>query len=115
MCEEAAMRLKYKNKPQTADGIKFASKAELRRYGELKLMEKAKEITDLKVHPEYYLQVNGIQICRYVGDFAYWTNGEPGTRRYIVEDVKGVRTRTYSLKKKLMFACLQINVEEIDA
>lgn len=106
---------KYHNKPQKVDGLRFDSKAEAKRYGELKLRQMAHEIADLKIHPAYYLSVNGIQVCKYVADFAYWTNGEPGSRRYVCEDVKGVRTAAYVIKKKLMLAVLQINVEEIQA
>lgn len=102
---------KYRNKPIQVDGIRFASKAEAKRYGELTLLEKAGEIADLKVHPSFYLTVNGIEVCKYVADFAYWV--VPGNRKYVVEDVKGVRTRDFVIKKKLMLACLGINVEEI--
>jgi hypothetical protein len=103
---------KYRNKPQEIDGIRFDSKAEAKRYGELMIRQKAGEITDLKVHPPYWLTVNGIEICKYVGDFAYWTN-DGDDRQYILEDVKGVKTRLYMLKKKLVLACLGINITEI--
>ena len=33
--------LKYRNEPTSVDGIRFASKKEAWRYGELKLLEKA--------------------------------------------------------------------------
>lgn len=102
---------KYGNKPVKVDGFKFPSKAEARRYAELVLAQKAGIISDLKIHPEFYLSVNGIEVCKYVGDFSYWT--EDGERQYVLEDVKGVKTRIYMLKKKLMLACLGINVKEV--
>lgn len=99
---------KYRNSPTVVDGVTFASKAEARRYSELKLSEKAGQIASLKVHPEFYLEVNGVQICKYVGDFGYYANG-----RYVLEDVKGVRTAVYQLKKRLMLACLAIPIVEV--
>lgn len=43
---------KYHAKPTTVDGIRFASKAEARRYSELRLLEKAGEIKNLEAHAE---------------------------------------------------------------
>ena len=108
----AAHMRKYRNKPQELDGYKFASKAEARRYTELAIAQKAGEITDLKVHPAFWLTVNGIEVCKYVGDFSYWADEG---KRYVLEDVKGVRTALFILKKKLVLACLGINVTEIKA
>ena len=48
---------KYKNVWTTVDGIKFQSKAEARRYSQLKLLEKAGEVFDLALQPAY-------QLCR---------------------------------------------------
>lgn len=47
---------KYHNKKIIQDGIKFDSKLENKRYNELKMLEKAKIITDLKLQPKYELQ-----------------------------------------------------------
>lgn len=92
------------------DGIKFASKAEAKRYAFLKLRMRAKEITGLECHPAYDLTVNGHKIGVYTADFRYVENGET-----IVEDVKGGPTATtdYKLRAKLLFALTGIKVREI--
>ena len=46
---------KYRNKKVEVDGILFDSKKEANRYMELKLLEKAGEITDLKRQVRYEL------------------------------------------------------------
>lgn len=91
---------KYRAKKTVVDGITFDSKAEANRYVLLKLMEKANDITDLKLQPEYPLKVNGVMVCKAIWDFRYM---EPG-RGVVIEDVKGVRTPVYRLKKKLFEA-----------
>ena len=83
---------KYRNKPTTVDGIRFASKAEARRYGELKLLEKAGEISGLDLQPAYNLHTFNMldqPVCvgKYVADFTYNENG-----REVVEDVKSPAT-----------------------
>ena len=103
---------KYRNKPVTVDGHRFASKAEAKRYGELKLLEKAGEITRLTLQARYRLTVNGVKICDYIADFAY-LSGPKNT--LTVEDVKGVRTAVYRIKKKLMKAIYGIDIVEIEA
>ena len=46
---------KYKAKPLTVDGIRFASQREGSRYRELKLLEKAGQITGLELQPVFEL------------------------------------------------------------
>jgi hypothetical protein len=101
---------KYRAKPTTIDGIRFASKAEARRYQELKLLERAGEIHNLETHPKYTLSVNNQVICTYTADFRYEESGE-----VIVEDVKSRPTMTpvYRLKKKLMKAIYDIDIKEV--
>ena len=103
-------QLKYRNKPVEVDGIRFASKAEARRYGELKLLERAGEIADLRLQPPFRLDVNGLHIADYRGDFAY-RNVRTGMAG--VEDVKGVRTDSYRLKRLLMKACHGVDIVEV--
>lgn len=93
--------LKYRNKPTEVDGIRFASKAEARRYTELKLLERAGEISDLKLQPRYPMIVKGQHVCVYVGDFEYRDNN---TGRIVTEDKKGVKTDVFVLKSKLFQA-----------
>ena len=53
----ARQRPKYRAVPTVIDGIRFASKAEARRYGELRLLEQAGEIRDLVRQPRFALYV----------------------------------------------------------
>jgi hypothetical protein len=92
---------KYRNVPTEIDGIKFASKREAKRYCELKLLEKAGEIKDLRLQPRYPLTVNGLHVCTYVADFEYSWTALPST---VTEDAKGVRTRDFINKAKLFHA-----------
>lgn len=95
-------RSKFFNKPTIVDGIRFHSKKEARRYQELKLELKAGKIRDLKLQPSFELWLNGKLICRYISDFQY-IQVEP-TMQIVVEDVKGVLTDVYKLKKKMFLA-----------
>lgn len=93
---------KYRNVPTVVDGITFASKREAKRYAELKLLEKAKQIRGLELQPKFPCIVDGKKVCTYIADFGYW-EGEGHT----VEDVKSpasARNPTYRLKKKLVEA-----------
>lgn len=96
--------MKYHNKKTTVDGIAFDSAAEARRYAELKLLERAGKIKDLKLQPMFELlpafQKNGKRYRKttYIADFSYFDNE---SMKNVVEDVKGVKTQIYSLKKKL--------------
>ena len=80
---------KYRNEKIQIDRYVFDSKAEGKRYRELALLERAGEITELKLQPRFLLQEsfkkNGktYRKIEYVGDFMYLQNG-----KYIVEDIK---------------------------
>lgn len=88
---------KYKNVAQVIDGIRFPSKAEARRYSELRLLELGKQIRDLKRQVTFALYgKNGSPICRYRADFTYWEGD-----KYVVEDRKGFETPEFKLKAKL--------------
>lgn len=101
---------KYKAQKTEIDGVTFASKAEAKRYFELKLLERAKEIFNLELQPKYDLVVNGDLVCRFIPDFRYKTK----EGRLVIEDAKGVRTPVYSIKKKLFQALFPgLSVEEI--
>ena len=100
----AAYRTKYHNRPTTIDGIRFDSASEARRYAQLRLMVQAGEITMLRVHPVYNLvdgftRGNGERIrpITYEADFEYQRPGQ----RPAVEDVKGVETDVFKLKRKI--------------
>ena len=103
---------KYRAKKTTIDGITFDSKKEAARYAELKLMERGKAIKYLKLQPEFPIEVKDhkgdyVKICTYKADFVYHEGD-----RLIVEDVKGVRTPVYKLKKKLVEALYGIEIIE---
>lgn len=106
----ARKKNKYGAKKQRVDGHAFDSKAEAKRYGELKLLEKAGEIHFLEVHPQYHMYVKGLLIAAYKADFGY----RDRLGRQHVEDVKGgptAKRRDFILIRKLMKACLDIDVE----
>lgn len=102
------MRLKYRNVITEVDGIKFRSRKEARRYSELLLMKKAGAIRDLELQPRYPLEINGVKIGTYVADFIY--RDRSGV---VVEDTKGVKTKDYVMKKRLMLAIYGIDVKEV--
>ncbi len=95
---------KYKAKKTVIDGITFDSKAEAKRYQELKLIERAGQIKHLSLQPRFTLQEGFVNIhtgkkeraIEYVADFMYLENGV-----IIVEDVKGMKTSDYKIKRKL--------------
>ena len=101
-------RNKYNNKINWCDGIKFSSIKEMKRYGELKLMEHAGHISKLKLQPSFEIVIKGQKICKYIADFTYFNSKQIR----IVEDVKGVKTPIYRLKKKLVKALHGIEIFE---
>ena len=101
---------KYNARKTTVDGITFDSAKEARRYGELKLLERAGEITHLECQPEFRIIINGEQVralpdkrgrqgrpIKVKLDFAYF---EAGKR--VVEDTKGMDTPLSRLKRALV-------------
>jgi hypothetical protein len=82
---------KYRNEPVHADGYRFDSKAEAARWAELRLLEKAGEITDLRRQvPIDLTTVNRdgerVSVGRYIADFSYCDTRRSAFRW---EDVKG--------------------------
>ena len=102
-------RSKYGAIRTKVDGITFASRKEARRFGELKLLERAGHIHNLTCQRPFPITVNGILVCKYVADFTYY---EIPSERYVVEDVKGIKTAIYRLKKKLLLAVYNIEILE---
>ena len=106
------------------DGLKFDSKSEAKRYTELKMLQAAGEISDLKTQVKFVLipsqkDENGKVIekeCSYIADFVYYDNRANKT---IVEDVKGYvnpASSTYAkfvIKRKLMLYIHGIRVTEV--
>ena len=125
------MRNKYGNKKIVTDDGEFDSRKEYQRWCELKLLQRAGEITYLKrqkkflLIPAQYEAIERIsektgkklkdgrrcleQECSYVADFVYClANGE-----LVVEDAKGFRTEGYIIKRKLMMEKYGIRISEV--
>lgn len=90
---------KYNAVKTTIDGQTFASKAEAKRYLELKGFERQGLISGLHTQVRFELvpKQDGERAVSYVADFVYTQDD-----KLVVEDVKGMRTPVYKLKKKLM-------------
>ena len=118
---------KYHSEKITIDGITFDSKKEANRYFELKILQKAGEISGLQRQVSYLLipeqrepdtkgPRGGIhkgklieRPCYYIADFVY--TDMIGNK--VVEDTKGMRTAEYKLKRKLMLHVHGIRIKEI--
>lgn len=96
------MQSKYRNKKTQVDMYVFDSAKEAQRYRELKLLERAGEISNLELQPRFLLQEsfkkNGKTYRKidYVADFKYIEKGKTK-----VEDVKGLQTDVFKIKHKL--------------
>ncbi len=108
----SARRPKYGNRKVEVDGMTFDSAKEGRRYADLKLMERGGEISDLKMQVPFRMLVEGVLVCTYVADFTYRRPVPIGTV-LVVEDVKGMRTDVYKIKRRLMKAVHNIDVVEV--
>lgn len=117
---------KYRAKKIEYNGMTFDSKKELRRYNELKVLERVGKISHLQRQVKFVLiptqrtedkigarggVIKGKLLekeCSYYADFVYEENGET-----VVEDVKGMRTTEYVIKRKLMLYVHNIKINEI--
>lgn len=118
---------KYGNTKIEIDGHIFDSRREASRYMDLSLLQKAGEISDLRMQVKYVLipaqrepdtigPKGGIKKgkviekeCSYIADFVY----KDKTGKTVVEDVKGFRTKEYMIKRKLMLFFREIRIHEI--
>lgn len=98
-----------------------ASKKEHYRAQELHLMERAGLISGLReqvpyvLMPAQYGTADGKRVlleraCSYIADFVYT---DTATGRTVVEDTKGVRTKEYIIKRKLMLHVHGIRIKEV--
>ena len=112
---------KYHNNRATIDGITFDSVREAKRYANLKLLERAHLITELELQKEFELipaQFEQVgkkrkcleRKCTYKADFYYFDKEK---HCYVCEDVKGVRTKDYIIKRKLMLYVHGIRIVEV--
>jgi hypothetical protein len=110
----AAKRSKYGAIPTVVDGIRFASRKEANRYAELKLLERGGLVKELELQPKFPLYVMGgrkqVQVATYIGDFRY-RFGPQGI--LVVEDVKGMKTPVYRLKKRMVETQYGIEITEV--
>ena len=112
-------RNKYNAKKTLVDGIVFASAAEAHRYKELKLLERAGEISDIRLQVPYVFTLKGKKIFTYYADFVYAKYRQQTLAviiELIVEDVKSkitCRIPIYRLKKKLIEAQYNIVIREV--
>ncbi len=102
-------RRKYRNVPTVVDSIRFDSKKEAARWGELVLLQRAGVISNLARQVKFTLDVEGVHIANYFADFTYDEDG-----KVVVEDVKSpaTKTREYLMKKRLMKAIYRIDIRE---
>ena len=126
---------KLRNTKVTVNGETFDSKKEYNRWCELRILERAGFITELKRQVEYELIPKQVEVyerygkngkrlkdgeriielpVKYIADFEYIQNGKK-----VVEDVKGYRdpnSATYAkfvLKRKMMLYLKGIRVTEV--
>lgn len=123
---------KYKNRKVTSrDGQVFHSFKEYIRYNKLKTMQNAGVITDLKTQVKFVLipaqREDTTEVykkgkhkgelkpgkviekeCAYYADFTYKKDGI-----LAVEDTKGVKTKDYILKRKMMLYFYGIRIREV--
>lgn len=109
--------MKYHNKKTIVDGITFDSKKEGQRYIELKLLERGGLISNLQRQVKYTLipsqKIDGKVVERavtYSADFVYKDNE---TGQTVVEDTKGIKTKDYIIKRKLMLYVHGIRIMEV--
>lgn len=107
---QKAWKNKYRAQPVVTDEGRFASKKEYADWTALKVQERLGYISHLERQVKFYLTINGQQVCSYVADAVYF---DTTTKQRIVADSKGVSTPVFKLKKRLMKALLNIEVQEI--
>lgn len=120
---------KYHSAKCRFNEMTFDSKKELSRYIQLSQLERVGTIQNLQRQVKYILiptqfeycekyGKNGNRLkdgkktiereCAYIADFVYTENG-----KLIVEDVKGIKTKDYVIKRKLMLYVHGIKITEV--
>lgn len=102
--------MKYNNQKVHILNEVFDSKKEMRRYGELIILEKAGLISNLRRQIKFELipKQESERSCVYIADFVYEENGKT-----VVEDAKGMKTKDYIIKRKLMLWRYGIKIREV--
>lgn len=99
------LKHKFRAIPTELDGIKFASRKEAKRYRELRLLEKSGKLLFFLRQVPFHLP-GGV---KYVCDFLCFWKDDSVT----IEDVKGLKTPMYILKKKQVEFIYPIKIIEI--
>lgn len=96
-------RHKFNAQATVVDGIAFDSKAEAKRYSQLKLLLLAGEISSLELQPTFELQPGfndntgkRQRAIKYQADFRYVEGGQT-----VIEEVKGYETPLWKVKEKM--------------
>ena len=87
--------------PSAANIIHFDSKRERARWHELRLLQRAGKIKDLRRQVSFPIKINGTKVGVYRCDFHYQ---EDGQGFYTIEDVKGIDTPLSKFKRKCVAA-----------
>lgn len=119
---------KYGANKVAVNEIIFDSKKEANRYQELLLLLRSGYIKDLHLQEKFVLipaqrepdkvgKRGGVtkgklieRECSYIADFVYTDNC---TGELVVEDTKGMRTKDYIIKRKLMLYVHGIRIKEV--
>lgn len=102
---KAVLRHKFNAKPQEYENIKFASKKELKRFLGLNSLQRLGEVVFFLRQVPFHLSGGVKYVCDYL---VFWKGGE-----VTFEDVKGMKTPRYKLKKKQVEAIYPITITEI--
>lgn len=104
---------------RTLDGIVFDSRAEMKRWAELQLLQKAGEIYLLDRQVQLNLVINGKPVkirsrgvpngraCHYTADFIYF---EKGTDKRVIEEYKSFDDPTSRLRRAVVEAIYGIEI-----
>lgn len=106
-------RSKHGNKPCTIDGEQYRSEREAQRHRELLALQRAGRVANLRREVPFVLAPSARiagrtkPALRYFADFTYTEAGVE-----VVEDVKGMRTQVYLIKRHLMMTVHGISIRE---
>lgn len=95
---------KFNAKSIVIDGHRFPSLKEAQRYNELKLLVKAGKIKNLELQPKFEIipkqkyRGKTLRKAEYTPDFKYL---DIDNNEWVIEEVKGMPTVDYVLRKKL--------------
>lgn len=107
---------KYGNKPATIGAEKYRSEREARRHQELLQLARAGQVAGLSREVPFVLAPAAVidgrrkPALRYYADFVYT---DTATGAEVVEDVKGMKTQVYIIKRHLMMTVHGIAVREV--